>query len=104
MPLHTQLPSELKTVDVVIAGGGTAGCIVASRLSDADPTLSILVIEQGLDSNGDPTVTFPAMCVAHMAPDSPRMQLAKGNKSAALANREPIVPTARASAGDRLST
>ncbi|KAI1355537.1 alcohol oxidase-like protein [Xylaria sp. FL0043] len=99
MPLYTQLPTELDTVDVIIAGGGTAGCIVASRLSDVDPRLSILVIEQGLDSNGDPTITFPAMYIAHMAPDSPRMQLLKGNKSTELAGREPIVPTAKSLGG-----
>ncbi|KAI0974392.1 alcohol oxidase-like protein [Xylaria arbuscula] len=99
MPLYTELPSGLETVDVVIAGGGTAGCIVASRLSDADPKLCILVIEQGLDSHGDPTVTFPAMYIAHMAPTSPRMQLLKGIKSSALANREPIVPVAKSLGG-----
>ncbi|KAI1308104.1 hypothetical protein F5Y03DRAFT_351206 [Xylaria venustula] len=71
MPLYTQLPGELETVDVIIAGGGTAGCIVASRLSDADPKLSILVIEEGLDSAGNPTVTFPAMYIAHMSPTVP---------------------------------
>ncbi|KAJ2997559.1 hypothetical protein NUW58_g618 [Xylaria curta] len=99
MPLYTQLPSGIDTVDVVIAGGGTAGCIVASRLSDADPKLSVLIIEQGPDSDGDPTVTFPAMYVAHMSPDSPRMQLLKGSKSAALGGREPIVPVAKSLGG-----
>ena len=29
--------------------GGTAGCVVASRLSDADPSLSILIVERGPD-------------------------------------------------------
>ncbi|KAI1127963.1 alcohol oxidase-like protein [Nemania abortiva] len=99
MPLYTELPSGLDTVDVVIAGGGTAGCIVASRLSDAYPNLSILVIEQGADSAGDPTVIFPAMYIAHMSPDSPRMQLLKGNKSTALGGREPIVPIAKSLGG-----
>ncbi|KAI1157731.1 alcohol oxidase-like protein [Nemania serpens] len=99
MPLYTQLPLELDAVDVIIAGGGTAGCIVASRLSDADPKLSILLIERGLDGRDDPTVTFPAMFVVHMAPDSPRMQLVKGNKSTALGNREPIVPVAKSLGG-----
>ncbi|KAI8633311.1 alcohol oxidase-like protein [Xylariaceae sp. FL1651] len=99
LPLYTELPSGLDTVDVVISGGGTAGCIVASRLSDADPKLSILVIEQGLDSHGDSTVTFPAMYIAHVSPASPRIQLMKGNKSSTLANREPIVPVAKSLGG-----
>lgn len=30
--------------------GGTAGCIVAGRLAEADPNLSILVIERGPDN------------------------------------------------------
>ncbi|KAI0503175.1 alcohol oxidase-like protein [Xylaria bambusicola] len=99
MPIYTQLPKQLDTVDVVIAGGGTAGCIVASRLADADPNLSILVIEQGSDNNGDPSVTFPAMYPIHLSPESPRMQFLKGNKSIALANRELIVPAAKSLGG-----
>ncbi|KAI1379874.1 putative GMC oxidoreductase [Hypoxylon crocopeplum] len=41
-------PSEIdgKTFDYVIVGGGTAGCVVASRLSE-DRNVSVLVIEKG---------------------------------------------------------
>ncbi|KAI0424087.1 hypothetical protein F5Y09DRAFT_353845 [Xylaria sp. FL1042] len=67
MPLYTQLPNGLDTVDVVTVGGGTVGCIVASRLSEADPNLSIMVIEQGPDSQGDPTVTFPVIYCSYGA-------------------------------------
>lgn len=39
--------------------GGTSGCVVAARLSDAHPDLSILVVERGPDNFNDPAVTNP---------------------------------------------
>jgi hypothetical protein len=42
-----KMPSE--TYDYVIVGGGTAGCVLASRLHHGDPSLSIVVIEAGSD-------------------------------------------------------
>lgn len=37
------------TYDYVIVGGGTAGCVLASRLKQGDPSLSIVIIEAGSD-------------------------------------------------------
>ncbi|KAI0389166.1 alcohol oxidase-like protein [Xylariaceae sp. FL0594] len=91
MPLYRELPEEIDGVDVIVAGGGTAGCIVASRLSDADPKLSVLVIEQGLDGSGDPTVATPAIYGIHLKGDSPRMQTVKAKPSAELNGRAPDV-------------
>ena len=32
-------------VDVIVAGGGPAGCVVAGRLAYADPNLKVMLIE-----------------------------------------------------------
>lgn len=44
--------------DYVIAGAGTAGLVVANRLS-ADPSTTVLVIEPGGDERANPNVTSP---------------------------------------------
>lgn len=62
--------------------------VVASRLSDADPNLSILVIEGGKDQYNDPEVLHPVFFMAHIAPSSKRTLFYKGKKEVQLANRE----------------
>jgi alcohol oxidase len=93
MPIHNKLADDVKEVDIIIAGGGTAGCIVAGRLAEADPSLVILVIEGGVNNKDMPTVRTPALFLTHLAPDSKTTIFYKGNKSEALGGREPIVPS-----------
>lgn len=45
--------------DYIIIGGGTAGCVLASRLFERQPSLSILVIEAGGDVSDNPHVYKP---------------------------------------------
>lgn len=73
--------------------GGTAGCIVAGRLAEADPSLSILVIEGGANNYNVPTVVHPALFLNHLAPTSTTAIFYKGNKAKQLGDREPIVPS-----------
>ncbi|KAI1126732.1 alcohol oxidase-like protein [Nemania abortiva] len=71
MGLYTStLPDNVQEVDVIIAGGGTAGCIVASRLADADPNLVILLIEHGANNQGNPLITNPLLWRANLAPET----------------------------------
>ncbi|KAL8816603.1 MAG: hypothetical protein Q9191_008301 [Dirinaria sp. TL-2023a] len=48
MATTTELsPSDVDSFDYLIVGGGTAGCVVASRLSEYLPQKKILLIEAG---------------------------------------------------------
>ncbi|KAM7184268.1 alcohol oxidase [Rhypophila sp. PSN 637] len=94
MPLYTkQLPGGLSEVDVIIAGGGTAACVVAARLSDALPDLSILVIEGGQNNANDPLINFPGYFLANLAPGSTANILYKTNKADELNGRELMIPS-----------
>jgi len=51
--------TETATYDYVIVGGGSAGCVVASRLAAASPDAAVLLIEAGPDGRGVAQVVDP---------------------------------------------
>ncbi|CAK5271956.1 unnamed protein product, partial [Mycena citricolor] len=53
--LFSQHPSG--ELDVIVAGGGPGGCVVAGRLAVADPSLKVMLIEGGANNRDDPWVS-----------------------------------------------
>ena len=61
-----ELQASINTdMDYIICGGGTAGCVLASRLRQNNPDLSICLIERGPDEQKNPLVLNP-MSVAQL--------------------------------------
>ncbi|KAK1835752.1 GMC oxidoreductase-domain-containing protein [Podospora conica] len=92
MGLYSALPPDLDEVDIIVVGGGSAGCIVAGRLAAADPNLSILLIEGGRNNRDVATVVNPLFLMKNLAPQTKAALYYKGSKSAHVGDREIIVP------------
>jgi choline dehydrogenase-like flavoprotein len=62
-------------------------------LAEADPELSILVIEGGPDNRGVQNIENPVFFLDHLLPTSKTTIFYKGNKSEHCAGREIVVPS-----------
>ncbi|KAI1123186.1 alcohol oxidase-like protein [Nemania abortiva] len=91
MGTFVTFPTDIEEVDVIIAGGGVTGCVVASRLIEAEPSLSVLVIESGRDTYNEPSVIHPALWRTNYTPDNLRVFFHEAIEEEQLANRKSIV-------------
>ncbi|BCS23649.1 GMC family oxidoreductase [Aspergillus puulaauensis] len=57
-----------RTFDFIICGGGTSGCVIASRLARI-PNISVLLVESGRDSGLAPDVLIPGHYVKQLQED-----------------------------------
>ncbi|KAG9097489.1 hypothetical protein FRC06_007496, partial [Ceratobasidium sp. 370] len=89
------MAEHVKEVDIIFVGGGATSCVTAGRLAKANPGLEILIVEQGPNNLGDPTIFTPTLHLNHLAPESKTVKVWKGNKSNALNGRSPTVVSAQ---------
>ncbi|KAI9434105.1 alcohol oxidase-like protein [Lactarius indigo] len=85
--------------DIVIAGGGTAACVIAGRLAAADANLRVLLLEAGPATYNDPAHTQPLSFLSHLAPGSRTIRAHVSQPSAAVGGRTIIVPSGQCLGG-----
>jgi choline dehydrogenase-like flavoprotein len=78
--------------------------VLASRLAEADPGLSILLIEQGMNNWQVPQIVQPALFPLNLDPGSQYTLFWQGNKAPQLADREPVVPSGGTLGGGSVSS
>lgn len=57
------------TADYIVIGGGTAGLVVANRLTE-DPNVHVIVLEAGQNLSEDPRVNIPALWTTLMGSEA----------------------------------
>ncbi|KKK13794.1 hypothetical protein ARAM_003579, partial [Aspergillus rambellii] len=85
------IPDE---VDIIVCGGGSAGCVAAGRLANLDHSLSVLLIEAGEDNLNNPWVFRPGIYPKNMKLDSKTASFYYSRPSEFLDGRQAIVPCA----------
>ncbi len=73
--------------------GGTAACVIAGRLAEADSNLSILVVEQGPNNLDVPAIIHPALFMSGLLPTSNATLFYQSSAEKQLNNRELVVPS-----------
>lgn len=89
---------------VVVYVGGTAACVIAGRLADADPTLQILILESGGHTQDDLAHLQPGRYLSHLAPTSTTVSFMTANAEDALGGRHVVVPCGNCVGGGSSST
>ncbi len=67
--------------------------MVASRISDAYPKLSVLIIEGGKNNFQNPSIIYPLLFLGNLIPTSENTLFYAGVPEAALNNRQVVVPS-----------
>ncbi|OCH90857.1 alcohol oxidase [Obba rivulosa] len=86
------MPQAESIFDIIIAGGGTTGCVIAGRLTAADASLRILVVETGPHTRDDVMHRQPARFKAHLHPESKTVKFNVAKESAHVDGRAVVVP------------
>ncbi|PIL33968.1 hypothetical protein GSI_03676 [Ganoderma sinense ZZ0214-1] len=81
-------PGTFEEYDIIIAGGGTAAGVIFGRLSAADPSLRILMLEIGPTTKDDLAHIQPGRFLTHLTPDSKTIKHVVGKPSEHLNGRQ----------------